>query len=58
MLLQVCNESAAVCEAFGTGSTGDSMFLLFVIVSTVLLCGVLVLATTRLVYEYNTETGM
>lgn len=58
LMLKVCNESEAVCETFGTGSTGDSIFLIFLVVSTLLLCGMLILATTRLVYEYNTETGM
>ena len=57
-MLRVCEESEAVCEAFGTGSSGDVMFLLFFVVSTVLLGGLLLLAVARLVYENNTETGM
>ena len=57
-MLKVCEESEAVCEAFGTGSSGDVMFLLLFVVSTVLLGGLLLLAVARLVYENNRETGM
>lgn len=55
MLLQVCNESEAICEAFGLGPTDDVVFLFLLLLSTALLCSLLILATTRLVYEYNTE---
>lgn len=57
LLLNVCTSDSETCDQFGLGSDGEGLFLFFLLFSTIVLLGVLILGVCQLAHASKSAMG-